>query len=486
MSSPKSNVNNVVSAPLGNKAGALKDYNIDVRAGNAYVVGPGSIHAAGVVYRIEVPLPPAPLRDWVVQAIKAKPNGHKDDDGVWETVGGDFDRFELPAVIKDGTRDETLFKYASSLLARELPGGEAEILMRSAWQRCEQPPKAKSAYTAEQALAKLDRYEAGRSEGYQKLTEGEQSGDERATFDTLVAKEAARIRVPEAARERIDAEKRPPIAPYDAGTLGEILARPPQSKAHIEGLVPWEAGTLIVGQRKVGKITFNGNLCRSLINGGPFLGSFPVRPIDGNVAILNYEMPGDTLAHWYSAMQIPHDRLHINNLRGRANPLATEEERARLAEWLQVRDIEAIIYDPFGRAYTGKSQNYPGEVGIWLAELDRFTRGAAGIRDIFLCAHAGWDGERTRGASALEDWADSIITLTRDSGDGGGDARFIRAIGRDVELEEDQLRYTREERYLELARTGSRKATAEKRKTEILREAITKIVSKQPKINGAG
>jgi hypothetical protein len=101
-----------------------------------------------------------------------------------------------------------------------------------------------------------------------------------------------------------------------------------------------------------------------------------------------------------------------------------------------------------------------------------------------LTAHAGWDGERTRGASALEDWADSIITLTRDSGEDGSSARYVRAIGRDVDLEEDQLRFSREERYLELARTGSRKATAEKQKTEILREAIIKIVSEQPKING--
>jgi hypothetical protein len=307
---------------LGNKAGALKDYNIDVRAGNAYVVGPGSIHATGAAYRIEVPLPPAPLPGWVVQAIKAKPNGHKDDDGVWETVGGDFDRFELPAVIKDGTRDETLFKYASSLLARELPRGEAEILMQSAWQRCEQPPKAKDTYPLDKALVKLERYEPGRSEGYQKQgADGEGGENERATFDSLVAKEAAKIRVREAARERIDAEKRPPLEPYDSGTLGEILVRPPQPKARIEGLVPWEAGTLIVGQRKVGKTTFNGNLCRFLIKGGPFLGCFPVRPVDGNIAILNYEIPADTLAHWYDRVRIPHSRLHMMNLRGARQPV---------------------------------------------------------------------------------------------------------------------------------------------------------------------
>ena len=89
-----------------------------------------------------------------------------------------------------------------------------------------------------------------------------------------------------------------------------------------------------------------------------------------------------------------------------------------------------------------------------------------------------------RGASALEDWADSIITLTRDSGEDGSGSRYIRAMGRDVDLDEDQLRFSREERYLELARTGSRKTTAEKRKIEILRAAILKIVSEQPKING--
>jgi hypothetical protein len=338
---------------LGNEAGALKDYSIDVRAGNAYVVGPGSLHQTGVTYRIEVALPPAPLPDWVVQAIKAKTNGHKDADGVWETVGGDFDRFELPEVIKDHTRDTTLFQYASSLLARELPRGEAEILMRAAWQRCEQPPQAESTYTAEQALAKLDRYEPGRSERYEK---GRGQDAEPATFDSLVAKEAVKIRVREAARALVDASNRPPAEPFDAGTLGEILARSPQPKARIADLVPWDAGTLITAQRKVGKTTFVGNLCRSLIGGGSFLGCFEVRPVDGEIAMLNFEMPALQLAKWFGSMRIPHDRLYLINLRARANPLATKEDRAGLAALLRARGTETIIYDPFGRAYTGKAK----------------------------------------------------------------------------------------------------------------------------------
>ncbi len=33
---------------------------------------------------------------------------------------------------------------------------------------------------------------------------------------------------------------------------------------------------------------------------------------------------------------------------------------------------------------------------------------------MILTAHAGWVGERTRGSSALEDWPDSIVTMTVD------------------------------------------------------------------------
>jgi hypothetical protein len=472
---------------LGNEAGALKDYNIDVRAGNAYVVGPGSLHQTGVVYGIEVALPPAALPDWVVQAIKAKTNGHKNNDGVWETVGGDFDRFELPEVIKDHTRDTTLFQYASSLLARELPRGEAEILMRAAWQRCEQPPKAADTYTVEQALGKLDRYEPGRSEGYEKADRDPDT--ERATFDTLVAKEAAKIRIREAARELVDAHKRPPAEPFDAGTLAEILARPADPAARIEELIPWESSTLTVAQRKVGKTTFMLNACRSLITGQDFLGKFGIRPIDGEIAYLNFEVSAAQLARWAAEVGIPADRFYIVNLRGRRNPFSNAEDQQRLAAILKTRGTEAIFCDPFGRAYTGQSQNDPGEVGAWLINLDNFARAEAGALDLMLATHAGWNGERTRGSSALEDWADSIITMTRDDSKDGDGARYVRAIGRDVDLEEDQLTYDAATRTLALAGTGSRKAAAQKRKAErnadTLRVAITKLVTEQPGINGS-
>jgi hypothetical protein len=92
-----------------------------------------------------------------------------------------------------------------------------------------------------------------------------------------------------------------------------------------------------------------------------------------------------------------------------------------------------------------------------------------GISDVITAAHTGWDGERTRGASSLEDHHDSIITLT---GNEDGD-RFIRVIGRqDNPLEgEHKLIYDRETRRLSLG-TGSRKAVSAQRKDEAAKQKI--------------
>jgi hypothetical protein len=81
---------------------------------------------------------------------------------------------------------------------------------------------------------------------------------------------------------------------------------------------------------------------------------------------------------------------------------------------------------------------------------------------VVLSADAGWNGERTRGASAIEDWADSIITMTRDDSKDGNGERYLRAIGRDVDLDEDQLTYDASTRTLTLAGTGSPQSRSQK------------------------
>ncbi len=307
-----------------------------------------------------------------------------------------------------------------------------------------------------------------------------------ARFAKDVEVEAYRIRAREKAREKVDAEKAAavPVPPFDAGLLVEVLARPAEPAHRVEGLIPSEAGTLIVAQKKTGKTTLQLNLARSLILGGDFLGAFPVRPVVGRVGYLNFEVSDRQLARWADEVGVPRDRLYLVNLRGRRNPLTNDADREHLAGLLRAHEVEALIIDPFGRAYTGTSQNDPGEVGSWLANLDRFARGEAGVRDVVLAAHAGWDGERTRGSSALEDWADSIVTLVRDK-DSDGD-RYLRAEGRDVLVEEDRLDYDPATRTLTLAGAGSRANASKTRQLEELIPAVVAIVRENSMITGYG
>lgn len=60
---------------LGNGLGALKgEFDGDVRAGNAYVIGPGSVHQTGAIYTLENPeQPPVHAPAWLLDALTARP-----------------------------------------------------------------------------------------------------------------------------------------------------------------------------------------------------------------------------------------------------------------------------------------------------------------------------------------------------------------------------------------------------------------------------
>ncbi len=319
----------------------------------------------------------------------------------------------------------------------------------------------------------------------QELAADDKAFQDRTYADQLdmdVAKRARQMKVDRLARAKVDAELTGDAPPFDAGTLAEILARPAEPPRRVEDLIPSEAGTLIVASRKTGKTTLQLNLARSLIRGSDFLGRFPTRPVSGNVGLLNFEVSAAMLAGWADQHRVPRDRLYLVNLRGRRNPFSHEADLEQLAADLRRHEIEALIVDPFGRAYPGQSQNDPGEVSAWLAQLDYFARSEAGITDLVLAAHAGWNGERTRGASALEDWADSIVNLVRDQED--DQLRFLRAEGRDVLVEEDRLVYDPATKTLTLAGDGSRKATAKKRQVDTLVDHAVKFMTDHPGSNG--
>lgn len=309
--------------------------------------------------------------------------------------------------------------------------------------------------------------------------------DRLTRFDRMVADQVLGMRARAAAQEIVRQDHREPSQPFDAGTLGEVLARPPAPAERVQGLIPWEASTLLTAQRKCGKTTLVLNLARALLTGEQFLGQLPVRPVAGSVSMLNFEVSAAQLARWAADLEIDPERMFLVNLRGRRNPLGHEDDRKALASLLRARQTETMIVDPFGRAYTGTSQNDAGEVGAYLAELDQFARAEVGAKDLILTAHAGWNGERTRGSTALEDWADSIITLTRDDSDDGTGERYLRAIGRDIDLDEDRLDFDPGQRRLSLAGAGSRKQRKAIQHHDQLDQAVLTVISANPGVNGS-
>lgn len=298
-------------------------------------------------------------------------------------------------------------------------------------------------------------------------------------FQAAVADELFAQRARRAARRLLDAEEQRAKPGPDAGTLAELLARPVEDRWRIHGVLPAGGRGLFVAQRKLGKTTLLGNIARSLLTGEPFLGRFDVEKLDGCVVALNYEVTGAQFARWMDDIGVPPDRMFVINLRGRRNLLADDDGRAELAELIRAQGGEVVIVDPFGRAYTGRSQNDAAEVTPWLVRLDELAE-SAGVREVLLSAHAGWDQERTRGSTGLEDWPDSVITMTRDQDTG---ERFIRAEGRDVEVAEDRLHYDPATRRLSLTGAGNRSQVRHADRLEKLAVAVRDVVAETPGLN---
>lgn len=254
----------------------------------------------------------------------------------------------------------------------------------------------------------------------------------------------------------------------------------PPTEFRVQGLVPGNGHTSLVAQAKTGKTTLIGNYARSLLTGEDFLGEFAVRPLEGSVALLNYEMDPRTLADWYLGMRVPSDRFHLLNLRGHANPLSTEAGREWLSGWLQSVEAEAVILDPFGRAYNGESQNDAQEVRAWLVALDDLVRGAGG-QDVVVAVHMGWENSRVRGSTALKDHPDSLVTLTRE--DTG--TRFLEAVGRDVDVPRGELvmdHETRLLRYTPPEVTAAARAMAAANEEADVEEILLGLVERTPGI----
>ena len=276
-------------------------------------------------------------------------------------------------------------------------------------------------------------------------------------FELQVAAELGRLQIRSEAQRRFRADARPrqPLTAL-GGLLADLNARPePEERWRVERLLAADGRLLLSAQKKTGKTTTVVNLCRALLTGEPFLGRFPVTRLDGRVVFLNYEVTERQARRWLNEAGVPAGGLHLLSLRGQLNPLADEEGRAELAELIRTNDGQVLVVDPFAEAFTGESENDAADVRRFLRALNELAE-AAGVAELVLTAHAGWNGERSRGSTALEDWPDAVVTLTKDETGN----RYLRAEGRDVDIPEDALHFDPQGRRLTVSGEGSRAQSA--------------------------
>jgi hypothetical protein len=242
--------------------------------------------------------------------------------------------------------------------------------------------------------------------------------------------------------------------PTPAISLTDLLAQNVQkTKWAIEDLLIMFGKVFLAAKAKSGKTTMSMSLLKSLADGEDFLGKFKVNPVEGRIGYMNLELTEHQMQEWVGRQDIKnHDRIHFWNLRGKANPFRSANSRNHLIEEMQILGIKTLIIDTFSKIFSGEANNN-SEVNRFLAMLD-VTLDKAGVEQLIMLVHAGNDGSKIRGATALTDHPDGIWYLASDE-EGN---RFFHAIGRDISVPEGQLIY--EQETSELTYTGSSKKLA--------------------------
>jgi hypothetical protein len=230
-----------------------------------------------------------------------------------------------------------------------------------------------------------------------------------------------------------------------------------EAKYLINEVFPTGGNITLTAEYKSGKTTLINNVVKSLVDDHPFLGKYGVNDHDGNVVIFNYEVEPRQYRQWMREVGIINtDRVKLVHLRGLRMPMTSDFVQERVVDILKGFDAQTWIVDPLARAFVGSGdENSNSDMGTFLDTLD-VIKYEAGVDNLIVAAHTGRASEsgieRARGASRFDDWADVRWLLTRnDEGQ-----RFLKAHGRDVDMEQHVLSYDTHSRHLTLEKAITR------------------------------
>lgn len=223
--------------------------------------------------------------------------------------------------------------------------------------------------------------------------------------------------------------------------LRDFLAVPDEDVIYrVEGLWPAGGRILIAAQHKAGKTTMMGNLIRSLVDGDPFLGRFPVQRAR-RVVLVDDELNERMLRQWLREQEIVNvDSVAVLSLKGRLSSFNILDKSIR-SRWAHaLGGADCMIFDCLRPGLDALGLDEDHDAGQYLTALDELTA-EAGIPDLGVVHHMGHNHERSRGSSRILDWPDAVWNIVREN-ESPTSPRYLSAYGRDVDLEEVALEYS--------------------------------------------
>lgn len=384
------------------------------------------------------------------------------DIGVAADANKAVNGFKVDDQIRSGERHEMLYKLLRSQKARG-------ISLEASLATCHTENKAKCNPPIEHV--ELDRYlrrvwEQPDSPEFQQA-----QGDAAEQHARRVQQFEVRERALREAKRNIDAEERGDAEPPASATLRSLLDEPDdQTVWCITDCQPQVSRVVLAAQFKAGKTTLVSNCVRSLADGEPFLGVYPIAPLSGSIAVLDFEMGKNQLRRWYRDQRIDRDdRVFLVPMRGHAAAfnILDKPMRAKWARTLADCNTAYLVVDCLRPVMDALGLDEHRDAGTFLVALDALLA-EAGIGNCLLVHHMGHSGERSRGDSRIRDWPDVEWRLMRRDEEPSS-PRFFTAYGRDVDVAEVELGYDAFTRRLTVV-GGSRRDSR-------IEDAITHVVS---------
>ncbi|KAF2412525.1 hypothetical protein B1729_14530 [Microbacterium sp. B35-04] len=245
------------------------------------------------------------------------------------------------------------------------------------------------------------------------------------------------LEIGEEARRRLAEKKAGALEIPEPYRLDLFLKRemPGDEEYLIDGLWPVDGNVVFTAARKFGKTTAVGNLCRSLVDGDPFMDYFEVMDTR-KVYLLDFEMTERMLQGWLRHQGIQRKRsITVHPLRGQASTFAITDDKTRAlwARMIEDTGAEVLILDPLRPVIDALNIKEANEVGPLLQAFAALKL-EAGLREGLVVHHHGHGAQRAVGDSRLETWPDAMWSGTMEDHSDPESIHYFQAMGRDVNV----------------------------------------------------